>query len=145
METITSSPRTIISERSAKAERIMEAAKKGTPKAPETTKPEVKPEVKPDAKVLSKKAAEAKAVFDALSPEDKKAYLKEVKAAAKPKTMSRMDAVMTALLTKKPLTVKEWIAETNAIYGGENNAESMFNIRYATKVLTHLGQEYPKE
>jgi hypothetical protein len=142
METQVISAKRVISERSVEAQNLLDRAKgKGTPKAPEIVKPEVKPEAKP----LSKEAIKAKELLESLPDADRKALLKEVKGTAKPKTMSRMDAVMIALTTKKPTTIKEWIAETNALYGGENNAESMFNIRYATKVLTHVGVEFPKE
>ena len=138
MEAQVISTKRVISERSVEAQNLLERAKgKGTPKAPEIVKPEAKP--------LSKEAIKAKELLESLPDADRKALLKEVKAVSKPKTMSRMDAVMIALTTKKPTTIKEWIAETNALYGGENNAESMFNIRYATKVLTHVGVEFPKE
>lgn len=137
METQTATRR-VISDKSEDALRILEQAKaKKQPEAPKSSTPAPAPE-------LSKKAADVKAALAALTPEEKKQLMKELKP-TKERSISRMDAVCMSLKESKPETVKDWIKATNAVYGTVNDQESLFNIRYAMKVLKHFNIAFPEK
>ena len=136
METQTATRR-VISDKSADAQRIIAQAKAKKQQEAPNSSPAPAPE-------LSKKAAEVKAALAALTPEERKQLMKELKP-AKERTISRMDAVCMSLKENKPETVKEWIKATNAVYGTVNDQESLFNIRYAMKVLKHFNIAFPEK
>jgi len=129
----TTATRRIISDKSAQAQRVINQKNaKAQPSVPETTAE------------LPKEVANLKAQLEALTPEQKKLLLKEVKA-TKARSMTRMDAVCTALKDHNPETVEAWIKATNEVFGSENNQESLFNIRYAQKVLKHFNIAFPEK
>jgi len=136
METQTATRR-VISDKSAEAQRIIAQAKAKKQQEAPNSSPAPAPE-------LSKKAADVKAALAALTPEERKQLMKELKP-AKERTISRMDAVCMSLKESKPETVKEWIKATNAVYGTVNDQESLFNIRYAMKVLKHFSIAFPEK
>jgi len=136
METQTATRR-VISDKSAEAQRIIAQAKAKKQQEAPNSSPAPAPE-------LSKKVADVKAALAALTPEERKQLMKELKP-AKERTISRMDAVCMSLKESKPETVKEWIKATNAVYGTVNDQESLFNIRYAMKVLKHFNIAFPEK
>ena len=136
METQTATRR-VISDKSAEAQRIIAQAKAKKQQEAPNSSPAPAPE-------LSKKVADVKAALAALTPEERKQLMKELKP-AKERTISRMDAVCMSLKESKPETVKEWIKATNAVYGTVNDQESLFNIRYAMKVLKHFSIAFPEK
>ena len=139
METLTSTKR-VISDKSADAQRIInQKTGKTQSKAQESSNPSPT-----EPAVLPKVVTDLKAQMEALTPEQKKLLLKEVKA-SKTRTVTRMDAVCTALKEHKPETVQDWIKASNEVFGGENNQESLFCIRYASKVLKAFNIPYPEK
>lgn len=134
METKVANTRTVISDKSAKAQRLIESAKKD-----KTTLQIVAPVE------LPKEVENLKAKFNALSPEEKRMLLKEVKPEKKERTQTRMDCVCQVLKDKKPATIAEWVTATNELFGNTNDQESLANIRCAIRVLKHFDVATPEK